>query len=716
MGSCTAGGAYVPAMSDETVIVKGTGTIFLGGPPLVKAATGEEVSAEDLGGAEVHSRISGVTDHFAVDDRHALAITRDIVAHLHRRRYYPWDVLPPEEPLLPGARTLRRDPARHAQALRCARDHRPPRGRLALPRVQGALRRRRWSAASPASWAIPWASWRTTASCSRRARSKPPTLSSFARQRRIPLVFLQNITGFMVGREYENKGIAKDGAKMVMAVANANVPKFTVIIGGCYGAGNYGMCGRAYGPRQLWMWPNARISVMGGREAANVLLTVRLDNLRAQGKDMTPEERDGVHGADPRQVRGRGQPLLQHRPPLGRRHHRPASTRAWCWRWASPRRATGRSRRRRSACSGCRGAHDEQNHSSTKQGGWKYYQLPRSEFYEELSAVLAEFSDFLLEDPEGARKLDQDPYNDWFYCGYGGDEEAFRVSLWPAYLPDLRGVSGGRDRRRRSSDASAGPRAGIEPVTVYLGEADDVIELAEDEKRSPAQLADSLADFAGIELVDDWEDAPAGLRPTRPRRTPPMSDLLLQREGRVARVTLNRPAVHNAFNAALIADLSSAFTELSADPAVRVVVLAGAGPSFCAGADVHWMQQSLAYTEEQNLADAQRLAPMLRTIDECAKPVVALVQGAALGGGAGLVAVADLVMAEETARFGLTEVKLGIVPAVISPFVLRKMAPGPARACSSQASASPRPAPTRLGLVTTLTSPGGLEAALAGMR
>lgn len=192
-----------------------------------------------------------------------------------------------------------------------------------------------------------------------------------------------------------------------------------------------------------------------------------------------------------------------------------------------------------------------------------------------------------------------------------------------------------------------------------------------------------------------------------------MSNLLIARAGRVARVTLNRPAVHNAFNAALIAELTQTFTALSHDPTVRAVVLAGTGPSFCAGADVTWMQSSLAYTEQQNLEDAQRLAAMLRAIDECPQPVVALVQGAALGGGAGLVAVADLVIAEATARFGLTEIKLGIVPAVISPFVLRKMAPGPARALFLTGERFSAQRAYEIGLVTQLVSPGGLEAALA---
>ena len=291
MGSCTAGGAYVPAMSDETVIVKGTGTIFLGGPPLVKAATGEEVTAEELGGAEVHSRISGVTDHFAVDDAHALAITRDIVAHLHRRHHYPWDVLPPEDPLYPAHElygVIPRDTrtpydVREVIARLVDGSHFHEFKTLYGPTlVCGFTRIMGYPAGILANNGILFSE----------SALKGTHFIELCTQRKIPLIFLQNITGFMVGREYENRGIAKDGAKMVMAVANANVPKFTVILGGSYGAGNYGMCGRAYGPRQLWMWPNARISVMGGREAANVLLTVRLDNLRAAGRDLAPAERE----------------------------------------------------------------------------------------------------------------------------------------------------------------------------------------------------------------------------------------------------------------------------------------------------------------------------------------------------------------------------------------------------------------------------------------
>lgn len=290
MGSCTAGGAYVPAMSDETVIVKGTGTIFLGGPPLVKAATGEEVSAEDLGGGEVHSRVSGVTDHLAVDDEHALAITRDIVANLFRRKELPWEVTEPEPPAYDPAELYgivesdsRRPYDVHeviARIVDASRFHefKPLYGTTL---VCGFARIMGYPAGIIANNGILFSE----------SALKGAHFIELCAQRRVPLVFLQNITGFMVGREYENRGIAKDGAKMVTAVATAGVPKFTVIIGGSFGAGNYAMCGRAYQPRQLWMWPNARISVMGGTQAANVLLTVRLDNLKAAGKDMSTQER-----------------------------------------------------------------------------------------------------------------------------------------------------------------------------------------------------------------------------------------------------------------------------------------------------------------------------------------------------------------------------------------------------------------------------------------
>jgi acetyl-CoA carboxylase carboxyltransferase component len=274
MGSCTAGGAYVPAMSDETVIVRGTGTIFLGGPPLVKAATGEEVSAEELGGADVHSRVSGVTDHYAVSDEHALALARQIVRNLHRRKLDPpWDVLPSEEPLYDPEELYGIVPTDYAKGYDVREliarlvdgsrlhEFKPLYGETL---VCGFARIEGYPVAILANNGVLFSE----------SALKGAHFVELACKRRVPLLFLQNITGFMVGKEYEAGGIAKDGAKLVTAVACAQVPKFTVIVGGSFGAGNYGMCGRAYAPRQLWMWPNARISVMGGEQAANVLSTV----------------------------------------------------------------------------------------------------------------------------------------------------------------------------------------------------------------------------------------------------------------------------------------------------------------------------------------------------------------------------------------------------------------------------------------------------------
>jgi acetyl-CoA carboxylase carboxyltransferase component len=289
MGSCTAGGAYVPAMADENIIVRERGTIFLGGPPLVKAATGEEVSAEELGGGDVHTRISGVSDHLAENDEHALEIARSIFENLPRTQKFPLDREAPEDPAY--------DPTELYGVI--PRDTRVPYDvHEVLARLVDGSRFHEF-----------------------KARYGPTLVTGFARihgyligivanngvlfsesalkgahfiemccQRKIPLVFLQNITGFMVGKKYEQGGIAKDGAKMVHAVANAQVPKFTVIIGASNGAGNYGMCGRAYSPRLLFMWPNSRISVMGGEQAAGVLLTVKLQQLKEKGQSMALEE------------------------------------------------------------------------------------------------------------------------------------------------------------------------------------------------------------------------------------------------------------------------------------------------------------------------------------------------------------------------------------------------------------------------------------------
>ncbi len=289
MGSCTAGGAYVPAMSDETVIVRGTGTIFLGGPPLVKAATGEEVSAEELGGADVHSRTSGVTDHYALNDEHALAICREIVANLNRRKYLPWEIREPEAPLYdPGELygIVPRDGRKSYDV------------REIIARLVDGSRFHEFKALYGTTLVCGFAHLMgypvgiiaNNGILFSESALKATHFIELCAQRQTPLIFLQNISGFMVGKQYENGGIAKDGAKMVMAVANAPVPRFTVIIGGSFGAGNYGMCGRAYSPRQLWMWPNARISVMGGEQAASVLATVRQEGLAAKGKAMSAEE------------------------------------------------------------------------------------------------------------------------------------------------------------------------------------------------------------------------------------------------------------------------------------------------------------------------------------------------------------------------------------------------------------------------------------------
>jgi len=293
LGSCTAGGAYVPAMSDEAVIVKGRGTIFLGGPPLVKAATGEEVSAEELGGADVHARLSGVADHYAIDEDDALARARDIVGTLTSRKDAPWDVEEPEDPLY--------DP-RELGGVVPASPRRAYDVREVIARIVDGSRFSEWKALYGTTlvtgfarlMGYPVGILANNGVLFSESALKATHFISMCCQRRVPLVFLQNITGFIVGKEYEQKGIAKDGAKMVHAVANAEVPKFTVVIGGSFGAGNYGMCGRAYQPRQLWMWPNARISVMGGEQAASVLTQVKQEQRARQGKPMSAEEVDAL--------------------------------------------------------------------------------------------------------------------------------------------------------------------------------------------------------------------------------------------------------------------------------------------------------------------------------------------------------------------------------------------------------------------------------------
>jgi 3-methylcrotonyl-CoA carboxylase beta subunit len=307
MGSCTAGGAYVPAMSDETIIVKNQGTIFLGGPPLVKAATGEVVTAEDLGGGDVHTRLSGVADHLANDDAHALALARHVVANLNWRKHVPLKLVTPRTPLYQSSElygvipTDTRKPfdvreiiariidgsdfdefkARYGTTLVCGFAH-----------IEG----------------MPVGIIANNGILFSESALKGAHFIELCCQRKIPLVFLQNITGFMVGRKYENEGIARNGAKMVTAVACAQVPKFTVIIGGSFGAGNYGMCGRAYSPRFLWMWPNARISVMGGEQAASVLATVKRDGIEAKGGTWSADEEEAFKSPIRAQYEHQGHP------------------------------------------------------------------------------------------------------------------------------------------------------------------------------------------------------------------------------------------------------------------------------------------------------------------------------------------------------------------------------------------------------------------------
>ena len=291
MGSCTAGGAYVPAMSDESIIVKDNGTIFLGGPPLVKAATGEIVSAEELGGADVHTRISGVADHYAESDAHALSILRRIVANLNRRK--------PSGPAMQAVEEPRYDPA-ELYGIIPVDTRKPYDVREVIARLVDGSRfdefRQRYGATLVTGFAhlygCPVAILANNGILFSESALKGAQFIELASQRGIPLLFLQNLSGFIVGKKYENAGIAKDGAKLVTAVATSALPKLTVLIGGSFGAGNYGMCGRAYGPRFLWTWPNSRISVMGGEQAASVLATVRRDGLEAAGKQWSVQDEE----------------------------------------------------------------------------------------------------------------------------------------------------------------------------------------------------------------------------------------------------------------------------------------------------------------------------------------------------------------------------------------------------------------------------------------
>ena len=307
MGSCTAGGAYMPAMSDESIIVRNQGTIFLGGPPLVKAATGEVVTAEELGGADVHSRQSGVTDHYAQNDGHAIGIARKIVATLKKPERAALNLKPPREPLYPAVELYGVIPA----------DARKPFDMhdIIARIVDGSefdefkkLYGTTLITGFAHIWGFPVGIIANNGILFSESSLKGAHFIELCCQRNIPLVFLQNITGFMVGKKYEAGGIARDGAKLVTAVATANVPKFTIVVGGSYGAGNYGMCGRAYSPRFLWMWPNARISVMGGEQAAMVLSTLRRDNIEAKGGSWSTEEEEAFRKPTRDQFESQGSP------------------------------------------------------------------------------------------------------------------------------------------------------------------------------------------------------------------------------------------------------------------------------------------------------------------------------------------------------------------------------------------------------------------------
>ena len=307
MGSCTAGGAYVPAMSDESIIVKNQGTIFLGGPPLVKAATGEVVSAEDLGGGDVHTRLSGVADHLANNDTHALALAREAVSRLNHKKSYSGALQAPVAPkyaaeelygVIPTDTRKPFDVREIIARIVDGSDFHEFKQRFGTTLVCGFAHIEGMPVGIVANNGILFSE----------SAQKGAHFIELCGQRKIPLIFLQNITGFMVGRKYENEGIARHGAKMVTAVATVNVPKFTIIIGGSFGAGNYGMCGRAYSPRFLWMWPNARISVMGGEQAAGVLATVKRDGIEAKGGQWSAEEEEAFKAPIRQQYEDQGHP------------------------------------------------------------------------------------------------------------------------------------------------------------------------------------------------------------------------------------------------------------------------------------------------------------------------------------------------------------------------------------------------------------------------
>ena len=537
MGSCTAGGAYVPAMSDETIIVKGTGTIFLGGPPLVKAATGEEVTAEELGGADVHTRLSGVADYFAEDDAHALEhLPHDRVDAATRSKRLPPDMTAPEEP--------RYDPA-EIYGIVSADTRKPYDVREVIARLVDGSRFDEFKERYGTTLVTGFARLHgflvgiiaNNGVLFSESALKATHFIELCNLRGMPLIFLQNITGFIVGSKYERAGIAKDGAKMVHAVANSVVPKFTVIIGGSFGAGNYGMCGRAYEPRLLWMWPNARISVMGGEQAAGVLTHGEARSARARGQAVLGRRGRRDPPADPRA--STSTKARRTTPPrgCGTTGSSIRWTRGRRWRSGCRRRSTRRFPSRDSACSGCRNARRTQRH-------------------------------------------------------------------------------------------------------------EDTIE------------------------THAWHELRVHLIPTT-------------RDGAVEYLTLNRPDVRNAFNEHVIAELTAwaaATREAAARGDVRVVVLAGAGKTFCAGADVTWMAKTVDYTEEENLRDATAMSRMFAR----ARRAAGAARSAAFTAPRSAAAPAWPRSATSSsptsdAVFGFTEVKLGILPAVISPFVLAKIGRSAAR-------------------------------------
>ena len=514
LGSCTAGGAYIPAMSDETIMVRKQATIFLAGPPLVKAATGEDVSAEDLGGADVHCKISGVADHYAADEAAALRMARNAVENLGGRPKTDIGACAPEEPAYDPEELYGVIP----KDMRKQFDMREVIARIVdgsrfheFKKLYGAT----LVCGMARIMGYPVGILANNGILFSESAVKATHFIELCCFRKIPLLFFQNVTGYMVGKEYERGGIAKDGAKMVTAVSNANVPKFTVIMGGSYGAGNYGMCGRAYDPRLLWMWPMSRISVMGGEQAANVLCTVKVAQQEKAGKPMSQASR--------------------------------TSSSAPSWRNTS-----------------------SESHS--------------------LYSTARLWDDGILD---------------------------------PARYPHRLG-----------------------PVHRHV-----------------------------------LERAHTGLRaqPLQDVMDTSYSTLELERAGKTLLLWLARPEKRNSFDAQLLKELAQAFTEIDQDPSVRVLVVSGRGPSFCAGADLSWMRQVVDYTFEENRRDSQAIADAFRALHRMKKPTIAAVNGAAIGGGMGFLGACDIVVASQAAVFSLSEVRLGLVPACISPFLLRRAPAGALR-------------------------------------